>query len=214
MTDNKCPLSEKDIEFLTNLKNEMISQEGTTGNAEPVYFSLIETEGIPTDEDFSDELCIYEKNTGETITTGMESAVNDVLSYLSESGDIENLEKEGWKITAKNNQITACFNDKKKNITITQRNDSLYDILDVINEIWEKAGIAITVSMDIMPIYNVHKIVENTLFITKKAADKYLERFGYNHKKGTHSYAMTAIRSPEIEKLWEIIKTNDWEAFR
>lgn len=214
MTDNKCPLSEKDIEFLTNLKNEMISQEGTTGNAEPVYFSLIETEGIPTDEDFSDELCIYEKNTGETITTGMESAVNDVLSYLSESGDIENLEKEGWKITAKNNQITACFNDKKKNITITQRNDSLYDILDVINEIWEKAGIAITVSMDIMPIYNVHKIVENTLFITKKAADKYLERFGYNHKKDTHSYAMTAIRSPEIEKLWEIIKTTDWEAFR
>lgn len=214
MTDNKCPLSEKDIEFLTNLKNEMISQEGTTGNAEPVYFSLIETEGIPTDEDFSDELCIYEKNTGETITTGMESAVNDVLSYLGESGDIENLEKEGWKITAKNNQITACFNDKKKNITITQYNDSLYDILDVINEIWEKAGIAITVSMDIMPIYNVHKIVENTLFITKKAADKYLERFRYNHKKGTHSYAMTAIRSPEIEKLWEIIKTTDWEAFR
>ena len=45
-------------------------------------------------------------------------------------------------------------------------------------------------------------------FITKRACKEYIERFGYNHNK-PHTYAMTAYRNFELERLLNILKTMD-----
>ena len=43
-------------------------------------------------------------------------------------------------------------------------------------------------------------------FLTKRACKEYIERYGYNHTK-PHTYAMTAFRNFELEKLLNILKT-------
>ena len=51
------------------------------------------------------------------------------------------------------------------------------------------------------------RITRNTgAFITKRACKEYIERFGYNHKKA-HTYAMTAYRNFELERLLKILRT-------
>lgn len=43
-------------------------------------------------------------------------------------------------------------------------------------------------------------------FITKHACQEYIDRYGYNHSN-PHTYAMTAFRNHEYEKLINILKT-------
>ena len=47
---------------------------------------------------------------------------------------------------------------------------------------------------------------ETGAFITKRACQEYIDRYGYNHSN-PHTYAMTAFRNPEYEKLIDILKT-------
>lgn len=41
-------------------------------------------------------------------------------------------------------------------------------------------------------------------FLTKKACQKYIDKYGYNHKK-PRTFAMTAIRNYELERLLHIL---------
>lgn len=54
-------------------------------------------------------------------------------------------------------------------------------------------------------------IAPNTLFLTKDSCKKHIERNGYHYKK-PHTYAMTAWRSPEVERLWKILEETDWRS--
>jgi len=47
---------------------------------------------------------------------------------------------------------------------------------------------------------------ETGAFITKRACKDYIKRFGYNHSK-PHTYAMTAYRNFELERLLNVLKT-------
>jgi hypothetical protein len=47
---------------------------------------------------------------------------------------------------------------------------------------------------------------KTSAFITKRSCQEYIDRYGYNHSN-PHTYAMTAFRNPEYEKLINILKT-------
>ena len=47
-------------------------------------------------------------------------------------------------------------------------------------------------------------------FLTKRACKNYIERYGYNHNN-PHTYAMTAYRNFELQKLVNIIKNLTFE---
>lgn len=47
---------------------------------------------------------------------------------------------------------------------------------------------------------------ETGAFITKRACQEYIDKYGYNHSN-PHTYAMTAFRNPEYEKLLNLLKT-------
>lgn len=50
------------------------------------------------------------------------------------------------------------------------------------------------------------RLSENTgAFLTKRACQQYIKKYGYNHKK-PHTYAMTAFRNYELEKLLTILR--------
>lgn len=54
-----------------------------------------------------------------------------------------------------------------------------------------------------------HIVSEDHLFITKKACQEYIDRYGYNHNK-PHTYVMTAERCPEYKRLLKILKETEW----
>ena len=45
-------------------------------------------------------------------------------------------------------------------------------------------------------------------FLTKRACQEYIDRYGYNHTK-PRTYAMTAFRNFELERLLKVLKTID-----
>lgn len=47
---------------------------------------------------------------------------------------------------------------------------------------------------------------ETGAFLTKRACQEYINRFGYNHSH-PHTYAMTAYRNYELARLLKILKT-------
>ena len=54
-----------------------------------------------------------------------------------------------------------------------------------------------------------YQIVENTFFLTLKECKEHIEANHYHYNK-PRPYAMTAWRSPQVEKLYEILAETDW----
>lgn len=54
-------------------------------------------------------------------------------------------------------------------------------------------------------------IVPDTFFLSKKEAQEHLNLYGYNYSKEAHTYAMTAHRAPQVEKLFKLLETYPFE---
>gem|GEM_PF-4408144 len=79
-----------------------------------------------------------------------------------------------------------------------------YDEEDILDEEFEEVGYCV----------EPNAIVSDTLFITKDSCKEYISKYGYNHNK-PHTYAMTAVRSPEVEKLFELLQNEElWERLK
>lgn len=56
------------------------------------------------------------------------------------------------------------------------------------------------------------EIVKDTLFLTHAACEEHLRAYGHNYEEDAHAFAMTAVRSPEFERLLRLLQTMDWES--
>lgn len=54
-------------------------------------------------------------------------------------------------------------------------------------------------------------IYPNTMFLTEKEAREHLERNHYHYSQDAHTYCMCAWRSPDVEKLWKILREVKWD---
>lgn len=57
---------------------------------------------------------------------------------------------------------------------------------------------------------NSHVIKENTFFLTLRECKQHIELNHYHYNESVHAYAMTAWRSPQVEKLYEILQNVDF----
>lgn len=62
------------------------------------------------------------------------------------------------------------------------------------------------------PIKKESYIVPDTMFLTKADAVNHLKENAHHYTSDAHIYAMTAWRSPTVERLLNIIETFDWES--
>lgn len=63
---------------------------------------------------------------------------------------------------------------------------------------------------ELVPVEEEHFICPNTLFLTMAEAKEHIRRNHYHYSKRAHAYAMTAWRSPQIKRLFEILEKTDW----
>lgn len=61
----------------------------------------------------------------------------------------------------------------------------------------------------LIPQHKVHTIKPDTFFITKEECQRHINSNRHHYSEKAHTYAMTAWRSPQVEKLWSILETID-----
>lgn len=63
----------------------------------------------------------------------------------------------------------------------------------------------------LIPVVEEHFIHKNTMFLTKESAKRHIELNRHHYSSRVHTYAMTAWRSPKVERLLRLLETFDWD---
>lgn len=197
-TTEKRDISQEDIEFLKRLQLEMNTQD-TTGTADPRFWVIKGNERVINNED-SDELVLQIDGSTVTYTT------EETVKYINENILPKcNADRSDCKIE------TGYAWDFKW--TYTEDGEEEYEDLSVdeLNELFSDNGYGdvMIVGLSIRPI-----MYPNTMFLTEKEAREHLERNHYHYSEDAHTYCMCAWRSPEVEKLWKILRETKWDQLR
>lgn len=165
-------LSQDDAKFLRDLQHELLTQPND-GNADPVFWGVIETREEPAPEDCG-EARIYNCDADSSVMT-LDEVVRWVEDRL-EDRDLIHL----WG---------------------TLDHDDLDTVFEFIHD---EMGIE---EASVVWVEEHSRVSEETgAFLTKRACQEYISRYGYNHSR-PHTYAMTAYRNYELARLLKILKT-------
>lgn len=187
-------LSNEDIDFLKELQHELKTQEHDS-QASPRFWGVAETKreyGVDPD-------CGYD---GYIVRVDFETYFDDDEDGLARFKEyiIENFEDD--------------YNDDDEHMNtslVAELND-----YDDIGELYEFARDELDIDEnEITLVYyrNLENVVsqETGCYLTKRACKKHIELNHY-HYKNPHTYAMTAWRNPEFERLLSIIDKLDFES--
>ncbi len=181
-------MSGKDKEFLKNLQYEMLTQD-TVCQADPRFWVVMQTErvyGIEDGYDVSGSEILYEyESIGESF--------DDLLDWVRENCDDLYIEDDGGDI-----HIYDCDDDLI---------DVVCDTEDLLNLLNYRIG-----GFEIVNYREVDVIKENTMFLTLRECKEHIERNHHHYNSTAHPYAMTAWRSPQVERLYRILQNTNWEA--
>lgn len=180
-------MKEEDIKFLKELQNEMNTQD-THCQANPRFWVVMqEVREYGVDSDYGiDGTIITSCDDGELGINAND--MEEVFNWLIEDFEIDC-------------ELADDF------IYINNENeDILVDVDDVINYLKE-------LGYDRYSVVNYRdreEIVQDTMFLTYKECKKHIERNSYHYNK-PHPYAMTAWRSPQVERLYKVLQETNWD---
>ena len=185
-------ITEEDVKFLQSLQNEMLTQD-TVGQADPRFWVVRGTvREYNIEEGFEDGEELVNVD-GEILAENMK----ELFEYITNDTD---LEKEYDITYYKENEIIEMVN---KDIF-----DKYTYYISSISEFVKEFGHEMDVHL--IRYKEEDKIFENTMFLTIRECEEHIKLNYYHYPKDAHSYAMTAWRSPQIEKLYKILQEVDW----
>lgn len=195
-------ISQEDIAFLKALQHEMLTQDKVC-QAAPRFWVVrgtIRTYGIA--HDYADAV-VLRMDEGICI-----ESMKEAYDYLTEhySDTICKI-----KYCESDNTITYCDDTEEESEEEHEGYDYiLYDLSDV-NDFLYKQG---ENEAELVGYQEIDKIYENTMFITLKECRAHIKANYYHYPEDAHPYAMTAWRSPQIEKLWNILEQTNWDEIK
>lgn len=175
----------KSLEFLKSLQKEMLTQE-TDIQAEPRFWVLRDKRMVRAFDDV-DDFEVYLPNEAEA--QSLDSLLEEIKEGIA--GTDNTVDFEDYDLE----QVKSDFEDVECEITAEEFVQKYID---------KKA--------EVYGVRAENYIVPNTMFLTKQDAKEHIKLYGYNYTKDVHTYAMTALRSPSVEKLYKVIQETDWEA--
>ena len=195
-------IREEDLQFLQKLQHVMRTQD-TCCQAEPRYWVIMDTEQLcnVVAEDADESYLTYR---GNIVAKSLDEIKKLILGMKK---DI--LEKEGYdelvitEVETPFRYLNVYMADEGYEEEL--RIDDAEDAAIFLNDTFENED------YDVIYTKKVQKPAKGPLFMTKAAAEEYLQKYGYNHSKDAHPYAMTAYRAPEIERLWKIVEETSWK---
>lgn len=182
-------ISKEDIAFLKELQHEMLTQDHVSQAAPRFWVVRGTVKEYGFEVGYADE---------DGLMIDCETFLDDfegVYEYL-----IEHHPKTPYKYD-KDSEELSYYNHEEDEWMIFNDMEEIRDFLQ------EQGDDEATV----VGCKSVEKNFENTFFLTNKECKKHIEQNYYHYPADAHSYAMTAWRAPEVEKLWNILDRINWD---
>lgn len=182
-------MKNEDLDFLINLQKELLEQNEKYKlyQADPIYVGIMDYQWDVVPEDLAEETHVY--CFGEA-----EYGIDDFVHYLFEN----------YKLKKTDTPVNEIIDDIKDCNTTD-------DLRTVIDEYFSDIDSS---DYELIYVRRVGHIAQNTCFITWADAVEHLKMNKHHYSTDAHPYAMTAFRSPQLEKLLEIIKTTGWRMMK
>lgn len=182
-------MKKEDREFLKELQHEMLTQDHVC-QASPRFWVVMQTVKDYWVDDEIDGVAIYDTDAAETV---FEGEIEDLPEWLKENFDVI------VKCECENGYIEIVCEDENEYFT-----DDIADIKGFLDEY--DSG-----RYSICNYRNREEIVQDTMFLTLRECKEHIKSNSHHYNKTAHSYAMTAWRSPQVARLYEILEKTNWE---
>lgn len=188
-------MNKEDIKFLADLRKEMLTQD-TVGQASPRFWVIRQQEKEYWVDENTDGIFIFDGPNCETLFEG-EFGSDEFGKWF-----IEFVEEEtGEKLKNVDYGYDLSFEFREEEFYITD-NKELEEFIE------DYCGIESSIGY-----YRINSVIkENTMFLTKREAEEHLEANSHHYNNTAHTYAMTAWRSPQVERLFKILENTEWES--
>ncbi len=197
----KHKMTEEERGFLKDLQKELNTQDNVS-QADPRFWVIMGREKIyRIDASEADGYELYDETACETVAETLEECKEYIEeNILDEVNDIDGIERT---ISLKNDVITGDYlSIEWKDEDGENESVELRDAEDVADWL-EENGFD---EYHVIPYQYKDKIYPNTMFLTEKDAAEHLRANDYHYDETAHTYAMTAWRSPAVEKLIKILQ--------
>lgn len=187
-------MKKEDIDFLKELQHEMLTQNNV-GQASPRFWVVRQpnrTYGVDEDYGF-DGLVVV--NDFEAIAENLK----ELSEFLEENNCDLNVEyiEDRWDGTVKIN-----YDNEDDNFW---EFDTMEELVEFMEEELNYKSIYTTAYKE------EDVIVPNTFFLTLRECKEHIEANRHHYHKDAYAYAMTAWRSPQVERLFNILENTDWD---
>lgn len=201
-------LNAEDVAFLKDLAKEMRTQDSLY-TAAPRYFGLMDDVTVWGNEDSYDSTVLIVDDDRSGIKT-VDEALESLARHLNRWLESAPLDTE-FVVAGKSIQYGSL---------IVGPASSLSDVLDMADTVvkdickhfyWAKAERKDVWDAELAYTRKEQRIVRDALFLTQRGAQDYLKKNENAHSPNCHSYCMTAYKSPEVEHLFDILESVDWD---
>jgi hypothetical protein len=180
-------MKQEDREFLKALQNEMLTQD-TVYQASPRFWVVMQNEKEYWVEENTDGIFI---SSNDDCETEFEGDLKEIVNWFENLDGVQSCKYDGCFLE---------FEYEEEEYTIESASE-IQDFLDKYNEGKYNVG-----------YYRiVEKIMPNTFFLTLRECKEHIKANKHHYNNTVHTYAMTAWRSPQVAKLYEIIENTDWD---
>ncbi|HDK7194868.1 TPA: hypothetical protein PTV74_003175 [Clostridium botulinum] len=180
-------MKKEDREFLQELQHEMLTQD-TVGQANPRFWVVmqdVKIYGIEDNFDITGQTLFYDN---EEVGDNLEAIHDFLLDYIYDN-------RLEYSIKFSNDSIL---------IDGWQPFNTIEDIFDFMKyELYLE-------NVNLVNYRIEQQIVSDTMFLTLRECNEHIKSNSY-HYKNPHPYAMTAWRSPQVARLYEILMNTDWK---
>lgn len=173
----------EDIQFLKELQQQMRHEEEHDNDcqASPRFWVIMDYKKEPGDKEFHNGETTYYHNNGD----------HTEFKNLEE---LKEFLEDGW--TEDDEELADLLSDESTDF------DDVWEYLED-NYFFEGFGTCFE--------REVEFIVPDTMFLTKQEAKRHLELNHYHYTSKAHTYAMTAWRAPQVERLLKVLHEFDFD---
>ncbi|WP_297522964.1 hypothetical protein [uncultured Clostridium sp.] len=187
-------MKKEDIKFLKELQNEMRTQV-TDYQASPRYWTIMQEEKEYWVDDSIDGIFIYSNDDAECLFEGEECS-KEFKAWLGE-------------FVKERTYQRVCFDDVCTDLSFEVEEKEYY--IDGAVELESFLNEFCDCSVSVGYYRKVDKVMPNTFFLTKRECEHHLRMNKHHYNETAHTYAMTAWRSPQVARLYEVLENTNWD---
>lgn len=205
----KRTISKEDIRFLKDLQHEMNTQDHVC-QADPRFWVIAGSKKVYGVEDgFEDGFELYDQQEGDAISDGFEESIDYIKKeILPEINKEQQSEYDSYYKLEINDDTAEICCKLFENDSIEPFETECYNFSEFVEWINEQTNREFALANY---RYERDSVYPNTFFISHREAKWHLERQKHNYCSDAHTYAMTALLSPEVERLWNLLQETDFE---